>query len=72
MSEFWKLVKFWLVIALWVLPVFACTYWIDQDDKRMYKSFMKECKAGNKPDQPRTNVDCNKAYGQAYRETFGR
>lgn len=64
--------KFWLILFAVISPIAACSYWLAQDDKRMYKIFISECERkkvdGSKP----AETDCAVEWRKAYRETFGR
>lgn len=66
-------IKMFLWIACWVVPISACCYWLEQDDKRMYTDYMESCRARQiKNDEIVSIEKCQDGFYKAYQETFGR
>ena len=67
------LVKIWGSIFATLALVGSCSYWFEQDDKRMRDDFMKNCQARQIKNDEIVSVEkCSSDWYKAYRETFGR
>lgn len=64
------LIKIWGSIFIVTAIVGGCSYWLEQDDKRMHDDFMNRCE--QKKTENKTDNNCTADWRKAYRETFGR
>ena len=63
----------WLTIAALVAVPVSCSYWLHEDDKRMYKVFMQNCRELQiERDEVIDKEKCAIKWYKVYRETFGR
>lgn len=68
----WATVVGWLQVLAAAAVVVGCTYWLEQDDKRMKKEYVAECEARKAAGTTKADTDCVAAFWKLYQETFGR